>query len=323
MTTTVKHLPSLGVALLLAVGLGLAGCSSGSSESSSARSVSADSEGAAEERAPAERPGALTDGSTSFDTDSVRRAVPVRNAATAEPSSATEPAIISIGSLTVESDDVAKARFDLDKLVDTYGGTVSDEKTTASDEGEVRLSRVELRIPSEEFDAAMTGIAGLGDVTESTRKAEDVTGEVIDTQARIRAQEQSLERIEVLFGRAQDIGDIVAIEAQLSRRQAELDSLKGQLAYLQDQATLSTITVYLEQTPEKAAPPAKEPDELAFVGGLKDGWAALGVLGAGLATVAGALLPFALVAVLLGVPATLVGRRLLARRPARGQVVEA
>ena len=154
----------------------------------------------------------------------------------------------------MQSDDVARARFDLGKVVDSYRGTIADEKTTASSEGDVRLSRVELRIPSDDFDAAMTDLADLGKVTASTRKAQDVTGEVIDTRARIRAQEQSLARVEVLFSRAEDIRDIVAIEAQLSRRQAELDSLTGQLAYLEDQAALSTITVYLEQAPEKPAP---------------------------------------------------------------------
>ena len=134
----------------------------------------------------------------SFDTAASRRAAPTDVAGSA-PEGVSEPAIIQTGTLTVESSDVAQARFDLDKLLDSYGGSIADENTTASEEGQARLSRVELRVPSEEFDAAMTGIAELGEVTESTRKAEDVTGEVIDTQARIRAQEQSLERVEVLF----------------------------------------------------------------------------------------------------------------------------
>ncbi len=152
-----------------------------------------------------------------------------------------------------------------------------------------------------------------------------MTAQVIDTEARIRAQEQSLERVEVLFTRAQNIRDIVAIEAQLSRRQAELDSLKGQLAYLNDQASLSTITVYLELAPEPEEKPAAEPeqDDSAFVGGLKDGWNALSELGSGLATVAGALLPFVAVGILLGVPAAIVARRWLARHPVRRPESEA
>jgi hypothetical protein len=225
--------------------------------------------------------------------------------------------VIQTGTMTVRSEDVAAARFDLEKVVDALDGTIADEKTTATSEGEVRLSRVVLRIPSDDFDAAMTDLAELGEVTASTRKAEDVTGEVIDTRARIRAQEQSLARVEVLFSRAEDIRDIVAIEAQLSRRQAELDSLKGQLAYLEDQTTYSTITVYLEPTPEQSTPAPQQDDDNAFVAGLESGWHALSVLGAGLATVAGALLPFAVVALVLGVPALVLARRWLARHPLR------
>ena len=235
-----------------------------------------------------------------------------------------EPAIIQIGTMTVQSDDVAAARFDLDKVVGAVGGSIADEKTTASSDGNVRLSKVVLRIPSDEFDHAMIEIGKLGEVTASTRKAEDVTGAIIDTQARIRAQEQSLQRVEVLFARAQNIRDIVAIEAQLSRRQAELDSLKGQLAYLEDQVSLSTLTVYLEPTPEKPAPTVKpKDDDVAFVSGLKDGWSALGELGAGLATVSGALLPFAFVALVVGVPASVVLRRWVARHPVRRPAAEA
>jgi hypothetical protein len=309
--TTSTYLRTLGPALLLAAGLGLAGCASGG----------ADNEGPEPTSSPEEVPGQArdADAATAYEAEGAltERAAADREAEVApDPGSVAEPAIIQTGTMTVQSDDVAEARFELGKVVDARDGSIADEKTTATSEGEVRLSRVVMRIPSQDFDAAMTDLAGLGEVTASTRKAQDVTGEVIDTRARIRAQEQSLARVEVLFGRAEDIRDIVAIEAQLSRRQAELDSLMGQLAYLEDQTTYSTITVYLEPTPERAAPPPQQ-DDNAFVGGLKSGWHALSLLGAALATVAGALLPFTVVVLLLGVPALVLARRWLARHPLR------
>ena len=313
-------------ALFLLAALGLTGCGGGADSAN-------DAEPAAAERAPsgespqdgvAADPAYDQDGEADFAESAAGRAT---NSVVDRPGSSgvlQEPAIIQIGTMTVESDDVAAARFDLDKVVGAVGGSIADEKTTASSDGNVRLSKVVLRIPSDEFDQAMIEIGKLGKVTASTRKAEDVTGAIIDTQARIRAQEQSLQRVEVLFARAQNIRDIVAIEAQLSRRQAELDSLKGQLAYLEDQASLSTLTVYLEPTPEKPAPTVKpQDDDVAFVSGLKDGWSALGELGAGLATVSGALLPFAFVALLVGVPASVVLRRWVARHPIRRPAAEA
>lgn len=323
MDTTPLRLRSAIPALLLAAGLGLTGCSSsdsGESGETSSSPMAARDEGGSVAESEAET-GALGDADMAADAVSGRSANQVAQASD-DPGSTLDPSIIQTGTITVESDDVAAARFDLDKVVDGRGGSIADEKTTATSEGEVRLSRLVLRVPSEEFDGALTDLAALGKVTASTRKAQDVTGEVIDTRARIRAQEQSLARVEVLFGRAQDIRDIVAIEAQLSRRQAELDSLKGQLAYLEDQAALSTITVYLEAAPEDPAPPEQD-DDNAFVGGLKGGWHALSALGAGLAAVSGALLPFVFLGVLLGVPASVVARRWLARHPFRRPTAEA
>lgn len=327
-------------ALLLVAGLGLMACSGSGSEDSPTSSA-AGADGGAEaapgtdgdlealsdgmplrERAADESADVTAEGelATSY------RANGVSGTAAPQEPAGMAPAVISIGTMTVQSDDVAAARFDLEKVVDAYGGSIADEKTTATSEGDVQLSKLVLRIPSGDFDAAMTDLGKLGEVTASTRKAQDVTGEVIDTRARIRAQEQSLARVEVLFARAQSIRDVVAVEAQLSRRQADLDSLKGQLAWLEDQTSLSTITVYLEPTPEppKVAPaPAIADDDNAFLAGLKNGWGALSDLGAGLATLTGALLPFALVGLLLGVPAWLVLRRRLAVHPLRRPTAEA
>ncbi len=312
------RLRRLAPALLLAAGLALAGCGGAGPDDESAEPAASRAEEVPADGADADATLERRTG-LSFDATSAGRSTDVDE----EPGSAAQPALIRTGSLTVESDDVARARFDLGKVVDSYRGTIADEKTTAGSEGDVRLSRVELRIPSDDFDAAMTDLAGLGKVTESTQKAQDVTGEVIDTRARIRAQEQSLARVEVLFSQAEDIRDIVAIETQLSHRQAELDSLKGQLAYLEDQAALSTITVYLEQAPDEPDPGTQGSDDNAFVGGLKAGWQALSAVGAGLATLAGALLPFAVVALLVGVPVAILLRRWLARHPLRRPATEA
>ncbi len=318
MSTRRKHL----AALFLLAALGLTGCGG-------------DGSGEDAETASGMAPDAAQSGEDlgSFDESAVGAAVEDAasergpNSLVERPAGSTgalqEQAIIQVGTMTVQSDDVAAARFDLDKVVDAYRGTIADEKTTASSDGEVRLSRVVLRIPAADFDEAMIDIGKLGKVTGSTRKAEDVTGQIIDTQARVRAQEQSLQRVEVLFTRAQNIRDIVAIEAQLSRRQAELDSLKGQLAYLEDQAAMSTLTVYLEPTPGPPTKTDEQDDDVAFVGGLKDGWHALGELGSGLATVSGALLPFAVVGLFVGIPGAVAARRWLARRPLRRPTAEA
>ena len=222
-----------------------------------------------------------------------------------------ERAVISTATVALSSDDVAAARFDVQKIVDQFNGEVAEEQTEGGEE--MRRSRVVIRVPSKDFSAAIEALEEVGVLESSTRKSEDVTTTVIDNAARIRAQEESLQRVEVLLGRATSIRDIVAIEAQLTRRQADLDSLKSQQAFLADQTSLSTIRVLIERTSE-AKEKKPDTDDAGFLSGLDDGWDALTSFGTGVATVAGALLPFAILFGLLGVPAWVVLRRVARRR---------
>jgi hypothetical protein len=188
---------------------------------------------------------------------------------------------------------------------------VAEEKTRTDDDGELVESRMVLRVPVADFDAAMAELEDVAQLASSSRSSEDVTGEVIDTEVRIRAQSESLKRVELLLARAQSIRDIVAIEAQLTRRQADLDSLKARQAYLADQTSLSTITVFLERKPDGER---EEDDETGFLAGLANGWDGLKAFTTGAATVVGTLLPFTLVLLVLGVPAWLLVRSLGRRR---------
>ena len=120
-----------------------------------------------------------------------------------------------------------------------------------------------LSIFGDHADVMAARATGWAQLSSASRNSEDVTTEVIDTDVRIRAQTKSLRRVELLLARAQSIRDIVAIEAQLTRRQADLDSLKQRQAYLADQTSMSTVTVYLERTRVKAAP--KKDDGSGFV----------------------------------------------------------
>jgi hypothetical protein len=218
-----------------------------------------------------------------------------------------ERRLIRKGNVSLASDDVAKAAFDVQRIADEHGGEVAEQKTTTDDEGEVSSARLVLRVPAAGFTAAFGELEDVADLRSSSSSAEDVTTQVIDTQVRIRAQRRSLRRVEVLLDRAQTIRDIVAIEAELTRRQAELESLEGRLAYLQDQTAMSTITVAIERVVDEQREEADEDD--GFLAGLSAGWTALGTFATGLATVAGAVLPFVVVLGLLGVPVLALLRR--------------
>ena len=219
-------------------------------------------------------------------------------------------AVISTGEISLHDDSVARLRSDILRLVTGWKGTIADEQTDTDRRGEPRDSSMTLRVPSSVFAEAMAAIADLGTLDHQSRKSEDVTTQVIDNDARVRAAERSIRQIELLLSRAEKIGDIISIESNLARRQADLDSLKSQQAYLSDQTSMSTIDVYLTRTDSSAG----ERDARGFLAGLREGWSALRSATVTLVTAFGAVLPFGATFALIGVPVWMLVRR--RRQPA-------
>ena len=284
----------------LAVTIALSGCSGGSGGSADS---AAPAGGALDAPVPNSARGSDALGVLDADTAASRRSV-------------TERSVISKGTVVLRSRDVAGARFDVRQIVDRYAGEVSDEQTDTDEDGEVVSAHLVLRIPAADFGEAMADLEDVADLKFSGRSAKDVTTQVIDTQVRLRAQRRSIARIETLLDRAQNLRDIVLIESQLTRRQADLDSLEQQSAYLRDQTSLATITVDIDH--EQAATEEAD-DRTGFLVGLSAGWHGLVAVAVGLATAAGALLPWAVVLLVLAVPGWLMAHWLRRRRAAPGE----
>jgi hypothetical protein len=217
--------------------------------------------------------------------------------------------IISTGTVSLTSKDVGETRRDVQRIVDGQGGTVTDETTETDGKGHTSYARIVVRVPSSKFSAAMTALEDVAVLRSSDRGSDDVTTQVIDNGARVRAQEASLARVELLLAEAKTLKDVIWIESQLTSRQAELDSLKSQQAWFKDQTSLSTITVDISTGTPNAV---EEPDDdtpAGFMAGLRGGMRATGAMLVAIATILGALLPFAVVVGVLGVPVWLVVRR--------------
>jgi hypothetical protein len=220
--------------------------------------------------------------------------------------------VISTGHIVLTSSDVTSTRHRLDSVLTDDDGRVADETTTTDDDGNVTRTHLVVRVPSAKFDAAMTSLSGIASLRSASRKAEDVTTQVIDLRARIKAEQAGVRRLTHLVSHTASLRALLDVERALTQRQGELESLRRQRVYLHDQTSLATITVDVTRrtTPAPAAHAAG-----GFVGGLAHGWNALVAVVTGLLLALGALLPFAVAVAFLGIPAWLVVRRI--RRPRR------
>jgi hypothetical protein len=288
-----KSMPraALAIPVLVLVPL-LAACGGGGSGGGSGSSAASDSAGGSSARAE-----------SLVGAPEAPAQAPAKNAAAVSPMSR---AVVSTGQITLHSRSLDRTRADVFRLVTSWAGSVADEQSTSDRRGRIVDSTLTLRVPTESFSKAMDALARVGEVDDQSRTSEDVTTKVLDNDARVRAAERSIRQIEVLLDRAEKLSDIIAIESDLARRQADLDSLKSQQAWLADQTSLSTITVSLSRTPHVAP---GEHEARGFLAGLDHGWDALKGGTLLVLTAVGAVLPFAVLVLLLGVPVWVVVRR--------------
>jgi hypothetical protein len=284
-------------ALLLVALVSVAGCSSGGNDDMASRSSLSNADAGGAVRAPAGDKAALS-------SEPATDALAARDTGGAD---VQQRAVIAKGALELRTKTVDDVRRRAVDVASTANGVVADEQTDSDDRGRAESVRLVLRVPVDRFDSVLDALARLGRLEHRSQSAQDVTTQAIDVAARVRAQRASVESIERLYARARTIGEVMAIETQLAKRQAALDSLERQQKYLADQTALATISVTISRTHPTAAHAAAGPG--GFLGGLEDGWQALAKVGTGLAVALGAVLPFAVLAALVGVAPWLMVRR--------------
>ncbi|QUH05312.1 DUF4349 domain-containing protein [Saccharopolyspora erythraea] len=212
-----------------------------------------------------------------------------------------ERQVVRTADLGLEAADVTGAAARVRGLAEAAGGHLAQEDSYRGGTDLV------LRVPSERLDRLLDEIAGLGEVTTRSQRAEDVTDQIVDTRSRIESQRASVQRLRALMERATSVADIVRIESELSSRESELDALLRRDAALSGQVDLATLDVRISAPPSVAG----DDDDTGFLSGLAGGWNALTAVGAFALTALGAVLPFAVV---LAVPAAGGGGWLLLRR---------
>lgn len=218
--------------------------------------------------------------------------------------------IVTTGTIAVTVADVGASSDKFVDLAKESGGRVDrrSESTAPQSDDAVPTAELSLRIPSAKLDDFMTKAKGVGTVTSLSLAHDDVTAQRVDQDARIQALQTSVTRLTDLMKTASSTADLLQAEEQLSKRQAELDSLRSQRAALGDQISYATITVSLSTEPP-AVP------RTGFGQAIHSGWIALLKVMHAVMLMAGFLLPWIPVLVVLPAAVYLVLRIVRRRSP--------
>jgi hypothetical protein len=201
--------------------------------------------------------------------------------------------VITTGSVDVTVDDPRDIAERFTAWVESMNGRVDGRTESKDDEGRASAS-LTVRVPSDQMSKALAELATYGDVGTVDVQNQDVTAQGQDLDARIRALEISIDRLEKILADATSSAEVIRAEGALTQRQEQLESLQAQRKALTDQVSLSTLHVELVQ---KGSASSVSPG--GFQGGLVKGWDALVDTVNGIVSLAGVLLPWLAVAVVV------------------------
>jgi hypothetical protein len=211
-----------------------------------------------------------------------------------EPAPADRAMRITIETSVTVADLDASARAVRD-LVAQHGGYVGEARTYGGDEA--RGASFEVHVPVARLAAFRSGVAGLGEVTSDAEKAEDVTEQRADINARLgnaRAEEKRL--LELLAVRTGTLADVVAVEKELASVRETIERMEAQQRVLEGQ--IASATVKIDLSTRHAA--ARQGPGRRVLRAFGDGFDAAGAFLVGLAVVTASAGPTLLIIALMG-----------------------
>jgi len=160
--------------------------------------------------------------------------------------------------LDLDVEVLTTAMLHVRKLIEGVGGQLVSEvfEDTPSQHG----AALSIRVPVEKTSTFLEQVSKAGRVLSRRVESKDIGRKVVDAELLLRNLKRAIARYEELLEKAQDVADIAGIEASLARLRTQVERVQGDLAWLSDLGTRSTIYLKLSsshEAPRTEAPEAK------------------------------------------------------------------
>lgn len=177
--------------------------------------------------------------------------------------------------MQAETEDLDALLSTLDAKIGDLDGYVEDQNIhngSAYATRRYRSANLTVRIPADRVDSFTLEVEGMANVVSNNLRREDITLTYVATESRISALEAEQARLLELMAQAENMSDLLEIEARLTDVNYELERYASQLRTFDNQIDYATIYLSIEEVQEYT--PVAEPtfwERLSggFIGSLK------------------------------------------------------
>ena len=165
------------------------------------------------------------------------------------PTATTERKIIRNADFTIVTKNPNEDQHKIQALAASLGGFVvtSEMQQSTNPSGEHISVSITIRVPSAQFQKAIDELHKTGKaIVHDKVSGQDVTEEYIDLEARLRAKKALEVQFLEIMKQAKKVEDALAVQTQISEVRTEIERIEGRRHYLENQASLSTITITLK-----------------------------------------------------------------------------
>ncbi len=202
-----------------------------------------------------------------------------------------KPQLVKTAELSLRLASIDKMMVQLRQVMRSKQGDIynfQDDRPQGS--GDRRQATLALKVPSTALDETLAEIIKLGRVESQGIKSEDVTQQLVDTDARLKNLRQQEDLTRKIMDRSGSVRDILAVSKELSTIREQIEQLDATVKNLRQQVAYSTINLKVEET--QTATPTSEAFGVQVQETWKNSTHAAGSLGTNLALGLLWLLPF-------------------------------
>ena len=164
-----------------------------------------------------------------------------------------KPKIIKTGNITVsaEKDEFDKVVSTVKTILSSCGAVAQSSEIT---KGDYPYFSAVYRVPAENFDMCVDKLQGVSEDVSVSVSSEDKTAQYIDMASRLQVLESQKEFYLGLMQKAKTVDEMLKVRRYLDQTIAQIESIKGQMQYIEDKATYSTLRITVSTTTETSKP---------------------------------------------------------------------